>query len=83
MFKIYTKDDCGWCTKAKQLLKENNIMYKEINIDESYEDKMVLKALKLKTVPQIWDDLDTHLGIYNNLVKWLGESNVRNINNEN
>tara|TARA_B100000927_G_C16282180_1_gene395986 strand:+ start:231 stop:482 length:252 start_codon:yes stop_codon:yes gene_type:complete len=83
MFKIYTKDDCGWCTKAKQLLKENNIMYKEINIDESYEDKMVLKALKLKTVPQIWDDLDTHLGTYNNLVKWLGESNARNINNEN
>ena len=53
-------------------------MYKVINIDESFEDKMVLKALRLKTVPQIWDDLDTHLGGYENLIKWLGEHNEKN-----
>ena len=78
MFKIYTKNNCGWCVRAKRLLDENNIMYKVINIDESFEDKMVLKALRLKTVPQIWDDLDTHLGGYENLIKWLGEHNEKN-----
>ena len=78
MFKVYTKNNCGWCERAKRVLDENNIMYKVINIDESFEDKMVLKALRLKTVPQIWDDLDTHLGGYENLIKWLGEHNEKN-----
>ena len=70
MFKIYTKDNCGWCIKAKELLKENNISYKEYNIDESVEHKMVLKALKLKTVPQVWND-DLHLGGYQQLENWF------------
>lgn len=73
MFKIYTKNDCIWCTKAKNILKENNIMYKEYNIDEDHTSKMVLKQLRLKTVPQIWDQIDSHLGGYNNLIKWLGD----------
>ena len=70
MFKIYTKDNCGWCVKAKELLKEKDISYKEYNIDESTKHKMVLKALKLKTVPQIWND-DLHLGGYQQLENWF------------
>ena len=78
MFTIYTKNNCSWCVKAKEMLKENNIMYKEYNIDEDHTSKMVLKSLRLKTVPQIWDEIDSHLGGYQNLVKWLGEYNDKN-----
>tara|TARA_R100000005_G_C4841432_1_gene112643 strand:+ start:180 stop:416 length:237 start_codon:yes stop_codon:yes gene_type:complete len=78
MFTIYTKNNCSWCVKAKEMLKENNIMYKEYNIDEDHASKMVLKSLRLKTVPQIWDEIDSHLGGYQNLVKWLGEHNDKN-----
>jgi len=78
MFTIYTKNNCSWCVKAKEMLKENNIMYKEYNIDEDHTSKMVLKSLRLKTVPQIWDEIDSHLGGYQNLVKWLGERNDKN-----
>lgn len=82
MFKIFTKDNCSWCTKAKEILKENNIEYKEHNIDEDYTSKMVLKALRLKTVPQIWND-DLHLGGYRQLESWIGENYDSNYINEN
>ena len=82
MFKIYTKDNCSWCTKAKEILRENNITYKEHNIDEDHTSKMVLKALRLKTVPQIWND-DLHLGGYRQLESWIGENYDSNYINEN
>ena len=81
-FKIFTKHNCSWCVKAKQILKENNIMYKEYNIDEDHTSKMVLKALRLKTVPQIWND-DLHLGGYRQLESWIGENYDSNYINEN
>tara|TARA_Y100000817_G_C16818864_1_gene527924 strand:+ start:890 stop:1138 length:249 start_codon:yes stop_codon:yes gene_type:complete len=82
MFKIFTKDNCSWCTKAKEILRENNITYKEHNIDEDHTSKMVLKALRLKTVPQIWND-DLHLGGYRQLESWIGENYDSNYINEN
>mgnify|MGYP001464690472 CR=1 FL=1 len=82
MFKIYTKNNCNWCVRAKELLKKNNIEYKEINIEESFEDKMVLKSLRLKTVPQIWNE-DLHLGGYLQLESWIGENYDSNYINEN
>ena len=82
MFKIFTKDNCSWCTKAKEILRENNITYKEHNIDEDHPSKMVLKALRLKTVQQIWND-DLHLGGYRQLESWIGENYDSNYINEN
>ena len=82
MFKIFTKDNCSWCTKAKEILRENNITYKEHNIDEDHTSKMVLKALRLKTVPQIWND-DLHLGGYRQLESWIGENYDSDYINEN
>tara|TARA_Y100000004_G_scaffold133288_1_gene150566 strand:- start:321 stop:569 length:249 start_codon:yes stop_codon:yes gene_type:complete len=82
MFKIFTKDNCSWCTKAKEILKENNIEYKEHNIDEDHTSKMVLKSLRLKTVPQIWND-DLHLGGYRQLESWIGENYDSNYIDEN
>ena len=82
MFKIFTKDNCSWFTKAKEILRENNITYKEHNIDEDHTSKMVLKALRLKTVPQIWND-DLHLGGYRQLESWIGENYDSNYINEN
>ena len=33
MYKIYTKDDCGYCTMAKFYMEEHNIDYEEINVE--------------------------------------------------
>ncbi|GMS89533.1 hypothetical protein PENTCL1PPCAC_11708, partial [Pristionchus entomophagus] len=31
---IYSKNSCGFCTKAKELLKEAKVDYKECDLDE-------------------------------------------------
>lgn len=55
-FKIYTKDYCHYCTKAKNLLKQRGFEYEEIELktddDAAWE---ALKAqTKMQTVPQIF-----------------------------
>ncbi|MDP6845746.1 MAG: glutaredoxin family protein [Candidatus Nanoarchaeia archaeon] len=32
---IYTTNICPWCIKAKEFFKENNISYKEKNVQEN------------------------------------------------
>jgi len=32
MYTIITRDNCEWCVKAKDLLKENHILFDEISI---------------------------------------------------
>lgn len=56
MVKVYTKDYCGFCTAAKNLLRERGIPFQEIKLDAS--DDATWKALVAKsgmrTVPQIF-----------------------------
>ena len=54
MIKIYSSNWCSYCSAAKNLLKELNISFEEINIEEnniSRED--LLKLSGGYTVPQI------------------------------
>ncbi len=58
---IYTKSYCPYCVKAKQLLKNKNVNFTEIDItnNQSLIDEMLLKSSGRKTVPQIFiDDLN-------------------------
>ena len=61
MYKIYTQINCEYCDKAKVLLKEKNLKYKEILVNDDEEAKSFLKERNLKTVPQIWRE-DIHIG---------------------
>lgn len=60
---IYTKSYCPYCVKAKQLLKNKNVSFTEIDItnNQSLIEEMLLKSSGRKTVPQIFID-DTHVG---------------------
>ena len=60
---IYTKDYCPYCVKAKQLLKNKNVNFTEIDItdNQSLIEEMLLKSSGRKTVPQIFID-DFHVG---------------------
>ena len=53
---IYTSSLCGFCYRAKSLLKRENIPYKEIDVDLDYEKKneMVKKSNGRTSVPQIF-----------------------------
>jgi glutaredoxin 3 len=63
MIFIYTTPYCPFCIKAKQLLKNKNIDFKEIDLSEEPDkfNEMSKKSNGAKTVPQIFVD-DTHIG---------------------
>ena len=60
---IYTSSLCGFCYRAKSLLKSKNISYKEIDIDLDYErrNEMVKMSNGRTSVPQIFFK-DHHIG---------------------
>ena len=61
--KIYTTPYCPFCVRAKELLKNKNIDFKEIDLSEEPEkfDEMSKKSNGARTVPQIFVE-DTHIG---------------------
>ncbi len=60
---MYTSSLCGFCYKAKSLLKRKNIPFDEINVDINYEKKkeMINRSNGRTSVPQIFFD-DQHIG---------------------
>ncbi|MCZ6805302.1 MAG: glutaredoxin domain-containing protein [Proteobacteria bacterium] len=50
---MYSAEWCGVCKKAKKYFKENNIKYKEYDIDRSSKGKKDFKKLGAKGVPVI------------------------------
>ena len=64
MYKIYTKDNCGYCTLAKHHLKENNIDFEEIEVEGNAQAIAHLRLNNLRTVPQIYDHDGKHIGGY-------------------
>lgn len=65
--EIYTKSSCSYCVKAKALLEEKGVEYKEYIISAGFGEQalgssqfyvtkaeLLEKAPHAKTVPQIW-----------------------------
>ena len=69
---VYSKNMCGYCVQAKNWLKNKNIEYKEINIEEQPEAREFVISEGHRTMPQIYID-GKSMGGYNELVK-LNES---------
>lgn len=73
IIKIYSKDGCMWCTKAKELLTKKNITFEEINLSKVTPEEYAIEKNKLfentgqKTFPYIFID-DKFVGGFNELV---------------
>jgi glutaredoxin 1 len=65
MITIYSKNNCGWCTKAKELAETLGHRIEYRNVDTNVQFILELSALKpdVKTLPQIWWD-DRYIGGY-------------------
>jgi len=64
---IYTKDNCGYCVRAKELLDAKNIAYEEIRVDlDSDLREEMEKRSGLRTVPQIFIN-EKHVGGFDDL----------------
>lgn len=68
IIKIYSKDNCIYCEKAKDLLKQMNLEYTELKIGEHLtRERFFVENPNAKTVPQIWFD-DKLIGGYDALL---------------
>ena len=78
---IYTSSLCGFCYKAKSLLKRKNILFDEINIDVNYEkrEEMINRSNGKTSVPQIFLG-DHHLGGCDELYKLDKENGLEILN---
>ena len=56
MITVYSKNNCPYCDKAKNLLKLKGIDYSEIKIDEDSDAREFIVGEGHKTVPQIYQD---------------------------
>ena len=61
--EVYTTGYCPYCHRAKALLDQKQVAYKEIRVDEypSRRSEMMARANGSHTVPQIFID-DRHIG---------------------
>lgn len=56
MLTVYSKNNCPFCDKAKQLLNNNSVDYKTVNIDEDQEARAWLIGQGHRSAPQIYKD---------------------------
>ncbi|MBN8227257.1 MULTISPECIES: glutaredoxin 3 [Corallococcus] len=66
--KIYTTTYCGFCVRAKDLLKRKGVAYEEVDVtgDDDARAKLVEMSNGQRTVPQIFIG-DTHVGGYSDM----------------
>ena len=79
---IYTSSLCGFCYRAKSLLKRKGISYKEIDVDLSWEkrNEMVIKTNGKTSVPQIFFK-NRHIGGCDDLFKLEKENGLEFLKN--
>lgn len=56
MITVYSKNNCAFCTQAKNLLTSKGIAYTEVKIDEDSAARDFVLAQGHRTVPQLYKD---------------------------
>jgi glutaredoxin 3 len=59
---LYVSDWCPYCRRACDLLKQKNVVFSEINVEDEpkFREEMIARS-RLRTVPQIFIG-DRHVG---------------------
>ena len=73
---IYSRENCVYCTKAKMLLTNRGIGYKELKLHEDFTREQLLEIFpSVQTFPVIVVD-GFNIGGFNELNKMLTEQTV-------
>lgn len=56
MITVYSKPQCPFCDRAKQLLESRGVEYTTIDVSENLEAREYLVKQGLRSVPQIYRD---------------------------
>jgi glutaredoxin 1 len=76
MITIYGKTNCGFCTKAKDLVESKKFKYeyKDVGISQSVLDELQTRvSTPVRSVPQIFIR-DKHIGGYSDLIRYIEET---------
>lgn len=69
--EIYTKTDCNYCVRAKELFKKKNVEYREFILGTDFDkEDLLVKAPYARSVPQIWLD-GNYIGGYTELAAFF------------
>ncbi len=78
---LYTKENCSYCIKAKQLLTAKKLDYQEIRIDLNPDKRIEMERLSgRRTVPQIFINAQS-IGGYDNLFTLAQSGQLNNLLN--
>lgn len=76
MITVYTKDYCPYCVQAKNLLKNLNLDFVEVDVTNDQETLMkIVQISRMRTVPQIFVG-DTCLGGYTDIAAMHDEGKL-------
>jgi glutaredoxin len=77
LFKVYGKPDCPFCTKAVQILQDNNIPYQYYSIGDhiTKEELEEMLGMTVKSVPVILNGI-RYVGGYEQLCDYLIEEDL-------
>ncbi len=72
---VYSKDNCVWCDRAKNLLDSVEFSFEEIDLSNDNDRKEFYKKVGegVSTVPQIYID-NERIGGFPQLVNWFEEN---------
>ena len=72
--EIYSKNNCDYCTKIKDLLKFHSVNYVEKNLSEGYTKEEIQDRVgpdkKINVVPQVFVD-GQYLGGYVDFIEFV------------
>ena len=69
--EIYSKSNCVFCDKAKHYFNQNNISYKEYNVEiPEVFDVLMTRNPNARTMPQIFIN-EKLIGGYTDLIDWI------------
>lgn len=54
MLTVYSKTVCPYCVQAKNYLKQKNINFREVNIEQDDQAREFIQSEGHRTVPQIY-----------------------------
>jgi len=69
MLTVYSKNNCPFCDRAKQLLESKGVPYNEVNIEKDPDSRQMLVDKGLRSVPQIFHGYELIEGGFNGLAK--------------
>ncbi len=69
MLTVYSKNNCPFCDRAKQLLESKGVTYNEVNIELDPESRQMLLDKGLRSVPQIFHGYELIEGGFQGLTK--------------